>query len=181
MDNKENTVLQYWIQNTPYLTGARGIRNPQSHPSAVDAQLIMPNDKEYKVLIKIEDDWPFRTGNLTFEFIYALTWNDKPKPNKWMPIHTLLDKVTVLQWGTFMNEMYDIILKGLYKNKKLTTIIPLWGERLRQDFDSLQQTLCKVRRISRYPLEDYFDTAFFTLSMQSDIVQKAIVRKEDLT
>lgn len=179
--DREIFVLNSWINNTPYLNGAKGTKNNISDISAVDAKLILPNKKEYLVEIKVEDDLPFKTGNLGFDLISAFTWKNKPNYG-WTPIHLFLEQVNIQKWGSFLDVSYDILLKGLYQNRKLQNIIAMWGAKLRtaEIWNYVKYNLnCKANNKKQYGLNDDWESAFFVLPIKSTIVQNAIIKETD--
>lgn len=129
--------------------------------------IIKVKDRVVLAEVKIEDYWPYKTGNITLDAISAFSWNSMPvKVNR---LQELLPYITVQKWGTLYNSNDDIMIKMIRDAKQGKQNFFAYDIRKLQDpvFVSYVENNCdiKVNPKKQYNLYEMWESAFFCVKI----------------
>ena len=125
--------------------------------------------------MKIEDDWPYKTGNITFDIISAFQWLTDPLRS--CSMDELTSRISVQKWGSLYDSDYDILLKQVrntntgesvniaYSAPILRTLIPYFEETYP----------VRVNPKHRYGLNDTWESAFMCVPITDPKLVKALI------
>lgn len=119
------------------------------------------------VEVKIEDYWPYKTGNITLDAISAFSW--KSKPVRIQKLSQLLPYVTVHKWGTLYNSKDDLMIKMIRDAKQGKQNFFAYDISKLQDPNFLSYVEdnydIKLNPKKQYGLYESWESAFFCVKM----------------
>lgn len=187
----EMSVMLEWINSNKWLSDITTViyKNNTKTKTETDCVLVTSIDeiKELHIEIKIEDDWPLKTKNLTmdaisvFKFKKGLDLSDYDKYKKQYKYNDLEKKIDIKTLGTSLNSSADIVLKKIsnsnillaFNNQKLQS----------KQFQDYLKNNCnvKVNHKIDYNLNDSWESAFFLISLYDETLNRTrIIGIEDL-
>lgn len=129
--------------------------------------IITVHDKTLKAKVKIEDNWPYVTGNITLDAISAFSWIGRPAVvNR---ICRLLPLITVHQLGSFYQSTDDIMIKMIRDKKTNRQDFFAYDIKKMKElsFINYVEKNCdiKINPKKTYDLDDSWDSAFFCIAI----------------
>lgn len=146
--------------------------------------LLTVNGKTLRSEVKIEDIWPYVTGNITLDAISAFSWMGRPaKVNR---IFQLLPFIRIQTLGTFYQSSDDIIIKMIRDIKTHRKDFFAYNIRKMKDpaFVHYVERNCNIKINSKksYDLDDSWESAFFCVKLDDPMLQQTEIKSlDDLT